>query len=77
MNQRVLCGERSRRRGGCSIASRGTASCSAKLKGRAIGDAEIESIVTQICYRAADLSYLLRLDKKHLADYSEELRHEE
>jgi len=42
-----------------------------------IGDAEIESAVQQICYRAADLSYLLDQSNKRLSDYSEELRRED
>ena len=35
---------------------------------------DIEALVTQICYRAADLAYLLDLEEKPLADYSEILR---
>jgi hypothetical protein len=35
---------------------------------------EIEDLVTQICYRAADLAYLLNLRRERLSDYSEELR---
>jgi hypothetical protein len=37
---------------------------------------EIEGLVTQICYRAADLAYLLDLEQRRLSDYSEELREE-
>ena len=37
-------------------------------------DEEIEKLVTQICYRAADLSYLLTLEGKELFEYSRELR---
>ena len=40
------------------------------------GEREIERLVTQICYRAADLAYLLDLERKRLSDYSEELREE-
>ncbi|HID86529.1 MAG TPA: hypothetical protein EYP55_04015 [Anaerolineae bacterium] len=36
----------------------------------------IEQLVTQICYRAADLAYLLDLTDERLSDYSEELREE-
>ena len=32
------------------------------------------ALVTQICYRAADLAYLLDLEEKPLSDYSEILR---
>ena len=42
-----------------------------------IGDAEIESAVKQICYRAADLSYLLDQSREKLSDYSKELRRED
>lgn len=41
-----------------------------------LGDAELESAVTQICYRAADLSYLLDQLHEKLSDYSAELRRE-
>ena len=35
----------------------------------------IESLVTQICYRAADLGFLLDMEgRRRLSDYSEELR---
>lgn len=37
-------------------------------------EADIERLVTQICYRAADLAYLLDLEGKELSDYSKELR---
>ena len=37
---------------------------------------EIESLLTQICYRAADLSYLLDKSEELLSDYSQELRRE-
>jgi hypothetical protein len=42
-----------------------------------IGDAKtIESLTSQICYRAADLSFVLEKRDSRLAQYSEELRHE-
>jgi hypothetical protein len=34
----------------------------------------IEGLVTQICYRAADLAYLLDLEEELLSEYSEDLR---
>ena len=37
---------------------------------------EIEDLVVQICYRAADLAYLLDVRGETLAEYSEELRKE-
>lgn len=37
-------------------------------------EADIERLVTQVCYRAADLAYLLDLEDKALSDYSEDLR---
>lgn len=37
-------------------------------------DKDIEKLVVQICYRAADLSYLLGLRNQKLSKYSEELR---
>jgi len=37
-------------------------------------EANIERLVTQICYRTTDLAYLLDLERKSLADYSEYLR---
>ena len=36
----------------------------------------IEGLVTQICYRAADLGYLLDMEELLLSDYSSELREE-
>lgn len=39
-------------------------------------DKAIERLVTQICYRAADLAYLLDLEGESLSDYSLELREE-
>jgi hypothetical protein len=38
------------------------------------GEAEIERLVTQICYRAADLAYLLDLEDRELSHYSKDLR---
>jgi len=38
---------------------------------------DIDKLVTQICYRAADLAVLLDNEKKKLSDYSQELRREE
>jgi hypothetical protein len=38
--------------------------------------ASVERLVTQICYRTADLSFRLEMAKKKLSDYSEELRKE-
>jgi len=35
---------------------------------------EIDNLVSQICYRAADLAYLLDLEEKELSDYSKALR---
>jgi hypothetical protein len=35
---------------------------------------DIEKLVIQICYRAADLAVLLKNEQKELSDYSEELR---
>ena len=37
------------------------------------GDAKIESVVKQICYRAADLGFLLKRNGTKLEDYSENL----
>ncbi len=37
---------------------------------------DIENLVTQICYRAADLAYLLELEGETLSTYSEALRKE-
>lgn len=39
-------------------------------------DKDIEILVAQICYRAADLSYLLDLRNQKLSEYSKELREE-
>ena len=39
-------------------------------------DKAIETLVTQICYRAADLSYLLKQQNRQLSEYSRELREE-
>lgn len=36
----------------------------------------IEKLVIQVCYRAADLGYLLDLSRRQLSDYSEALRRE-
>jgi hypothetical protein len=35
---------------------------------------DIDNLVIQICYKAADLGYLLELESKKLSDYSEWLR---
>jgi hypothetical protein len=35
---------------------------------------DIDRLVGQICYRAADLAYLLDMEEKELSDYSEYLR---
>lgn len=51
-------------------------SLSLELRRHQLGDAELESAVKQICYRAADLSYLLDQRKEPLSDYSKELRQE-
>src|SRR5262245_27960446 len=37
---------------------------------------DIDNLVTQICYRAADLAVLLEIEDKQLSDYSRELRRE-
>jgi len=37
---------------------------------------DIDMLVTQICYRAADLAVLLEIEDKQLSDYSRELRRE-
>ncbi len=37
---------------------------------------DVEKLVTQICYRAADLGYVLDGEGKQLSDYSEEFREE-
>lgn len=39
-------------------------------------DMDIEKLVVQICYRAADLSYLLDIRNQKLSKYSKELREE-
>jgi|GEM_PF-230869 len=39
-------------------------------------DEAVEDLVTQICYRAADLAYLLNLEGSELSRYSRHLRHE-
>lgn len=39
-------------------------------------DEDIENLVVQICFRAADLAYLLDVEEKVLSDYSEALREE-
>ncbi len=38
--------------------------------------ASIERLITQICYRAADLGFRLDMEGKRLSDYSQELRQE-
>jgi hypothetical protein len=35
---------------------------------------DIDKLVSQICYRASDLAYLLDLEGKELSDYSKTLR---
>lgn len=37
---------------------------------------DVEDLVVQICYRAADLGYMLDMARKRLSDYSRELRKE-
>jgi hypothetical protein len=39
-------------------------------------ESDVDDLTTQICYRAADLGYLLDMEGKELSDYSEELRYE-
>ena len=39
-------------------------------------EADVEDLVVQICFRAADLGYLLDMTDERLADYSGELRQE-
>jgi len=39
-------------------------------------EGDIERLVTQICYRAADLGYRIEVEGKRLSDLSEELREE-
>jgi hypothetical protein len=48
-----------------------------ELQRHQLADAELESAVKQICYRAADLSYLLAQRNEPLFKYSQELRHED
>ena len=48
-----------------------------ELRHHLLADAEIESAVKQICYRAADLAFLLNQRRENLSDYSKELRREE
>jgi plasmid stabilization system protein ParE len=45
------------------------------LGNRLTGESEIESLVEQICYRAADFGYLLDQEGKQIAHYSHQLRH--
>ena len=40
------------------------------------GDQAIEDLVTQVCYRASDLAYLLQQEGKPLSRYSRHLRRE-
>lgn len=47
-----------------------------ELERHQLSDSELESAVTQVCYRAADLSYLLSIQGEPLAKYSAELRGE-
>mgnify|MGYP000203291533 CR=1 FL=1 len=46
------------------------------IEGGLTDERAIERLVTQICYRAADLAYLLDLRGERLSDYSLELRQE-
>jgi hypothetical protein len=39
-------------------------------------ESEVEQLVTQVCYRPADLGYLLDVEGKRLSAYSETLRTE-
>lgn len=39
-------------------------------------EADIDALTGQICYRAADLSFLLKQNEKRLEQYSEDLRRE-
>jgi hypothetical protein len=48
-----------------------------ELRRHFLADAEIESAVKQICYRAADLAFLLHQRREDLTDYSRELRRED
>ena len=47
-----------------------------ELQRHQLSDSELESAVTQICYRAADLAYLLKERRESLSKYSQELRSE-
>jgi len=38
-------------------------------------ETNIDNLVEQICYRAADFGYLLKKEKKHIDDYSRYLRY--
>lgn len=51
-------------------------SLAAELAQRQLADAELESAVQQVCYRVADLSFVLQRRKEELSNYSEELREE-
>ena len=46
------------------------------LEGGLHSNEDINNLVVQICYRAADLAYLLDMEEKALSDYSEALRQE-
>lgn len=41
---------------------------------RLASEAEVEALVGQICYRAADFGFLLDSEKKRLSDYTDSLR---
>jgi len=45
-------------------------------KGKLAGEKLVERIVGQVCYRAADLAYVLHMRGERLAQYSSELRKE-
>ena len=45
-------------------------------KGKLTGEKLVERIVGQVCYRAADLAYILYMRDEQLAQYSPELRRE-
>jgi hypothetical protein len=45
-------------------------------KGELTGEKLVERIVDQVCYRAADLAYILDVQGERLAEYSLELRKE-
>jgi hypothetical protein len=47
-----------------------------ELEGHNLSHAELESLVTQVCYRTADLSYLLARRDEPLSKYSKALRWE-